>query len=271
MATCPTQSFQNVSQAAWNAIKAAANQQLQPLGIGPISGNSGSLSHEGITLTWNFVPTPAQSNCGNLTFNVSIGFPASTFGSTQQICSLATQTINGIVPPLIAANACPPPTPTPGSVLIEATVEFDNISSGKDNTENFWLYLIPSGTVKTNAVATFAEASYPGPNSIGFSQNQAVIEPLSIGQPPPTFSAFTPQAGGSLRIDVHGNFGGFHNNSDWKTGITLNLTFQQNQTTWALPPIVWPEIDLHSDSTNPSATYSFGFVWDAGSNAFVVA
>jgi hypothetical protein len=158
-------------------------------------------------------------------------------------------------------------SPIPVATLTGATVQFDNISSGKDNTENYWLYLIPGGV--TNAVASFAEASYPGTNPIGYSQNQQV-GPLSLNivTSPPTFSVFGPQAGGSLQIAVHGNFGGLHNNSDWKTGVVLNLTFQDTKT-WALPPIVWPETDLHADSSNPSATYTFGFVWNASVNAFV--
>jgi hypothetical protein len=150
--------------------------------------------------------------------------------------------------------------PSPGAILTAATVTFSNISSGKDSSLNYWLYLFPGGVSGVNnAAANFAENSF-----LGYNQNQPVPNNLSITTVASTFSDFAPQAGGSLLIALNGNFGGLHQNSDWRTGIILNLTFQGTSFS-----ITWPVIDLHADESNPSQNYTFNFVWNSSANTFV--
>ena len=102
--SCPVMTYQNVSPAAWTAILAQANQTLQPYGIGPIAGNAGTQSHDGVTVTWVYNPTPGQKNCGNLTIAVT----ASDFVIflKPDICNQAAQALN-FIPGLIGANPCP--------------------------------------------------------------------------------------------------------------------------------------------------------------------
>ena len=133
--------------------------------------------------------------------------------------------------------------------LTSATVQFDNVSSGKDSTVNYWISLSPG--LADNPVATLTEDPAPG-----YSQGQAQSVTLAISAPPPTFGDFLQQGGGNLVIALNGNFGGGHQNSDWKTGVTLTLGFGNAQLQI---PLTWSEIDLHVDSTNQSASFTFNF------------
>ena len=102
---CPVMIYQNVSPAAWTAILTQANQALQPLGIGPIAGNAGSQSHEGVTVTWVYNPTPGQNDCGHLTITVTVSDFLAFIKSAQEICDQAAQYFN-FISGLIAANPC---------------------------------------------------------------------------------------------------------------------------------------------------------------------
>jgi hypothetical protein len=119
-------------------------------------------------------------------------------------------------------NACKPPSSLPGAATLEGgTITFDNAVQGKDGNEHFWVY-VHSGTGTATTVATFAytKDNQP-PNS--YSKGSQAKETLNVSSS--ITAADLIDQGGNLEIDLHGQFGGGHDNSDWQTGITLKLIF----------------------------------------------
>jgi hypothetical protein len=59
------------------------------------------------------------------------------------------------------------------------------------------------------------------------------------------------QQGAQFEIDRHGNFGGFHDNSDWNTGIKVTLVFANGTQV----PVEWPQQKMHCDNGKSHNTW----------------
>jgi hypothetical protein len=202
---------------------------------------------------------------------ISVPVSAGTSTTVQAIAqTISTPTISSAISS--ATYTCTQPAaqfPSAGATLTGVTVTFDNSGGNKDATENYWVYLFPGGvTPGANGAGNVASFSLPGggypANPVPYSQGTPVTDQLSVGTA--TFSNFAPQSGGLLQIVVHGNFGGLHFNSDWQTGISLTLTFQDTRT-WDFH-VRWYGNDLSSTHNNPGVKYPFHFIWNGNTNGF---
>ncbi len=151
-------------------------------------------------------------------------------------CGLATNTV--------ATNAT--------TKLVGAIVTFDNNNQGLESQDNIWIYL-KLGQSGNNGIGNCADCN----NHQGYSNGQNVT--ISLGQMNTgiTLSELQ-QQGAQLEIDRHGNFGGFHNNSDWHTAIALTLVFDNDTRT----TVNWPMQQMHCDNSKPSITWIGKISWN---------
>lgn len=137
------------------------------------------------------------------------------------------------------------------------TVTFDNQGQGKDGNAHYWVYL-HSGRGKASTLATFA---YTQDNQDGKDYSHPVTTRLNVSSPI-TYTDFQNAKIGNLEIDFHAQLGGFHQNSDWKTGVTLNLVFDDGSTKTISTR---SPIHLHGDENNPSNSWTGTFNFSGGS------
>jgi len=137
----------------------------------------------------------------------------------------------------------------PSPTLVSANVQILN-NSGKDQSANYWLYLHLGQNQGGPSLA-----GYDGSHNENIQANTTTSDILTATAPGNNFNAsladFINNNGGSLEIDLHGNFGGFHMNTDWSIQtITLNLGFSDNGT----QTIQWVmnNYDLHVDNGHAS-------------------
>jgi C1A family cysteine protease len=158
------------------------------------------------------------------------------------------------------ANPCAPPVNPPTSAkLLKAVVTFDNCCQGKDTTENYWLYLY-AGSGNTNLLGTYVDDN-SNQNGLDYDQGHSATVNLSIDNPI-TYQELVTTGSGNMLIALHGNFGGLHFNSDWKTRITLNLIFDNGATYTVNSNGV---VDTHTDHNHTSTTWVGNFTFNGQS------
>lgn len=229
-------------------------------------------------------PTPTSTSNVYLSGGVPLSLQASQSTTISAIAYTQAANPTPISSPVSSVTYNCPPLPPPSPSLISAQVIFDNAGSGKDPSENYWVYLYTAGSDtsnESNAVASFPEASYPSVNGskvVSYSQGQSVNDSLvNLSSPAPLLSAFQSIAYSNvLQIAVHGNFSNlFHTRSDWWTDVQLKLTFSNNTTyviDWYRQNTAGPlGVDLCSSNSYPAGNgpYLFNFSWDPSANQFV--
>jgi len=163
-------------------------------------------------------------------------------------------------------------TISPSSVIKGAYLRFDNSVQGKDGNEHYWVYLYlgPGSSnppVQVNdfsdppgAFGTFAygEDNKGGQN---YATGHPAAEYLNVGNST-TFSDLV-NRGGHLLIDFHGQFGGLHHNSDWKTGVVLEFQFKEGS---CIVTTNGP-IAVHVDDGKSRATWRTNFSVSANASS----
>jgi len=154
-------------------------------------------------------------------------------------------------------NACNPGVISTGGgggnpTLRGVIVGFDNSGQGMENQDNYWLYM-RTGHSGNNVIGNFA---YQNQNQ-GYGNGQKVTNRLVLTNSQITLSQLQSQ-GGQLEIDRHGQFGGFHDNSDWNTGISLTLVFSDGTQM----PVTWPLQKMHCDNSKPYLKWVGYFSWN---------
>lgn len=135
-----------------------------------------------------------------------------------------------------------------------ATVTFDNAGQGLEHEDNIWMYLqVGQYHTTEDSIGNCADCN----NHNGYDSYKRIDVNLGQLNTGITLAEFQ-QQGGQLIIDRHGNFGGAHGNSDWHTGISLTLVFDNG----AKYSVSWPIQQMHCDSYRPHSTWRGQFFWN---------
>lgn len=149
-------------------------------------------------------------------------------------------------------NACTIAGTVAGDQLKGIKVTFDNQVQGKDPKSHYWVTLRSAD--KSTQIAHYAadyDAGYNQGNS--YSVDLVMDDTTSAGN--------ILSNGGNIEIDFHAVLGGFHENSDWQSGVELDLNFDSGTKT-----IKWPPFHLHGSEKNPSDSLQLNF--DGNFHAF---